>query len=61
MLLLYWDGDNVGEKINLSFKEIQEEKELIEWIEVNSKIIGKSSFIKQVLYKEMLRDKATNK
>lgn len=61
MLSLYRDGDEMGEKINLSFKEIQEEKDLIEWIEVNSKIIGKSSFIKQVLYKEMLRDKATNK
>lgn len=46
------------EKINLSFKDTIEEKELREWIEVNSKIIGKAPFIKQVLYKEMLREKS---
>lgn len=48
----------MGEKINLSFKDTDEEKELIKWIEENAKILGKSNFIKQVLYEKMLKDKA---
>ena len=47
----------MGEKINLSFKDVDEEKELIKWIEENAKILGKSNFIKQVLYERMLQDK----
>ncbi|WP_194190352.1 hypothetical protein [Clostridium chrysemydis] len=45
-------------KINLSFKDTEEEKELLKWIETKSKIIGKSNYIKQVLYQEMLKEKS---
>lgn len=47
----------MGEKISLSFKETEEEKELKKWIEQNAKILGKSNFIKQILYERMLKDK----
>lgn len=48
----------MGDKINLSFKDTQEERELLKWVEEKSKILGKSNFIKQVLYERMLKDKA---
>lgn len=51
----------MGEKINLSFKDTSEEKELYKWISNKSTIIGKSNYIKQVLYEKMLQEKATEK
>lgn len=51
----------MGEKINLSFKDSKEEKELLEWINKKSTIIGKSNYIKQILYEKMLSEKAAEK
>ena len=51
----------MGEKIPLSFKDNEAEKELYDWIKKKSKIIGQSNFIKQILYEKMLEDKAKNK
>lgn len=51
----------MGVKIPLSFKDTDTEKELYEWLEQQSKILGRSNFIKQILYQEMLKDKATKK
>lgn len=46
----------MSDKINLSFKDTEEERKLLKWIEENAKILGKSNFIKQVLYERMLKD-----
>lgn len=51
----------MGEKIPLSFKDTQEEKNLLDWINTKSKIIGRSSFIKQVLYEKMLQEEKAAK
>jgi hypothetical protein len=51
----------MGEKFPLSFKDTEKEKELLEWINTKSEIIGKSNFIKQILYEKMLQEKATEK
>lgn len=51
----------MGEKINLSFKDTEKEKELYEWILEQSEIIGRSNYIKQILYEKMLECKTTKK
>ena len=49
------------DKIPLSFKNTEEEQELLNWIKEKSKILGQGNFIKDILYKEMLKDKAAKK
>lgn len=44
-------------KVNISFKETEEDKELYEYLKKKSKIIGQSSYIKQLLYEQMLKEK----
>lgn len=52
----------MGDKIPLSFKDTEAEKKLLDWINYKSAIIGRSGFIKQVLYEKMLQEeKATEK
>lgn len=51
----------MGDKINVSFKDSKEEKELLAWINEKSKIVGKSNYIKQILYEKMLDEKAAKK
>lgn len=48
-------------KIPVSFKDVEKEIELYNWINKQSEIIGKSHFIKQVLYEKMIKDEATKK
>ncbi|MDS0526080.1 hypothetical protein NNC19_10345 [Clostridium sp. SHJSY1] len=48
-------------KISVSFKETEEEKELLEYLKKKGKIIGISSYIKQIVYEEMLKEKAAKK
>lgn len=43
-------------KVNISFKENGEDKELLDFLEKKSKIIGKSAYIKQLLYEQMLKE-----
>lgn len=47
----------MADKIGISFKDTEEEQELLQWLREKSKILGASSFIKQLLYEQMLRDK----
>lgn len=49
------------DKIPISFKNTLEEQELLNWIKEKSKILGQGNFIKDILYKEMLKDKAAKK
>lgn len=47
----------MAKKISVSFKENGKEKELFEWLETKSEIIGYSNTIKQMLYELMLEEK----
>lgn len=51
----------LNNKIPLTFKNTKEELDLYNWIKEKSKILGQGNFIKDILYKEMLSDKATKK
>lgn len=43
-------------KILISFAENELEKELLKWLEEKSKVLGKSSYIKQILYEIKLKE-----
>ncbi|WP_294405255.1 hypothetical protein [uncultured Clostridium sp.] len=43
-------------KVNISFKDTPEDKELLEYLKKKSKIIGQSSYIKQLLYEQLLKE-----
>ncbi|MFR1908634.1 MAG: hypothetical protein ACLS28_24160 [Clostridium neonatale] len=43
-------------KVAISFKGTEDDKKLLEYLEKKGKIIGKSSYIKQLLYEQMLKD-----
>ena len=48
-------------KITVSFRENQTEKELLEWIQKKSAVIGVANFIKQTLYDIKLEEEKGNK
>lgn len=54
-MLQYSWGDYL--KVPISFKNTPDEKKLLDFLESKSKIIGKSAYIKQLLYEQMLREK----
>lgn len=47
-------------KHSVTYRDNDNEKELYEWVESKSVIIGPSNAIKQILYKIMLQEKKTN-
>ncbi|BFK81505.1 hypothetical protein I3900191A7_16500 [Clostridium baratii] len=51
----------MADKVSVSFKDTEKEKELSEWLKEKSEIIGMSAFIKQTLYEKMLEDKKSKK
>lgn len=51
----------MSKKVSVSFKDTELEKEIYEYLEEKSKLIGNSNYIKQLLYSEMLKEKATEK
>ena len=54
-MLKYIRGGSL--KIPISFKNTPDEKKLLDFLESKSKIIGKSAYIKQLLYEQMMREK----
>lgn len=44
-------------KHTVTYRENEKEKELFEWVESKSEIIGPSNAIKQMLYELMLKEK----
>lgn len=51
----------MAKKVSVSFKDTELEKEIYEYLEEKAKLIGNSNYIKQLIYSEMLRDRATEK
>lgn len=47
----------MADKIGISFKDSEEEQELLKWLKEKSIILGASSYIKQLLYEQMLKEK----
>jgi len=47
-------------KVGISFKETKEDKELLDFLKKKSKIIGTSSYIKQLLYEQKLKEEREN-
>lgn len=47
----------MSDRILISFKENETELELYNFLREQSKIIGASAYIKQILYEKMLNDK----
>lgn len=47
----------MADKVGISFKDTEEEQELLRWLKEKSKILGPSSYIKQLLYERMLEEK----
>lgn len=60
-IYIFYGGVHMGDKFPLSFKDTEKEKELLVWINNKSEILGRSNFIKQILYNEMLKDKAAER
>nr|DAH85447.1 MAG TPA: hypothetical protein [Caudoviricetes sp.] len=54
-MVIYYRGEFM--KVAISFKDTEDDKKLLEYLERKGKIIGKSSYIKQLLYEQMLKDK----
>jgi hypothetical protein len=50
-------GESMGKKIILSFKSNELEKEILEYLEEQSKLVGVSAYLKQLIYEKMLKDK----
>lgn len=46
----------MAKKILISFGENELEQELLEWLEDKSKLLGKSGYIKQLLYEIKLKE-----
>ena len=42
-------------KINISFKENELEKTIYDHLEKQSKLLGKSAYIKQLIYEDLLK------
>lgn len=55
MVVLNMRGDSVI-KVGISFKETGEDVELLKYLKEKSKIIGTSSYIKQLIYEQKLKD-----
>lgn len=55
MVEYFWGG--FMKKVNISFKDTEEEKELLNYLEKKGRIIGKSAYIKQLLYEQMLKER----
>lgn len=51
----------MGERINISFKDTDIDKEILKFLREESKLLGVSTYIKQLIYKEMLRENNPNK
>ena len=47
----------MGEKIIISFRDNNTDKKLLNYIRVKSEVIGKSSYIKNLIYEDMLKNK----
>ena len=45
-------------RVELTFKNNEDEKELFQFLQIKGKIIGKSAYIKQLLTEEMMKEKA---
>ena len=47
----------MSEKILLSFKNTETDQRLLNYLKIKGEVIGKSSYIKQLLYEDMLKNK----
>ena len=47
----------MSEKILLSFRNTETDQRLLEYLKIKGEVIGKSSYIKQLLYEDMLKNK----
>jgi hypothetical protein len=47
-------------KHTVTYRENEKEKELYEWIEEKSVVIGSANAIKQILYEEKIKEKNKN-
>lgn len=50
----------MSNRINISFKESELDQELLEYLKEQSKLIGPSAYMKQLLYEDMLRKISDN-
>lgn len=54
-------GDKMAQmKHTVTYRENEKEKELYDWIEDKSVVIGSANAIKQILYEVMLKEKNKN-
>ena len=48
----------MGDRIIISFRDNGTDKKLLEYLKVKGEVIGKSSYVKQLLYEDMLKNKS---
>jgi hypothetical protein len=46
----------MSDRINISFKDSDLDQKLLEYLKTQSKLIGPSAYIKQLLYNDMLKN-----
>ena len=47
----------MSERIIISFRDNETDKKLLEYLKIKGEVIGKSSYVKQLLYEDMLKNK----
>lgn len=55
-IICKYGGDDMAKKILISFGENELEEDLLNWLEEKSKLLGKSGYIKQILYEIKLKE-----